>query len=105
MAKSMASGITEATTSPARQLPRNSTSTNMTIRAPSAKLRATVPMALFTSLVRSRNGSTVTPSGRLFSMAVIRCFTARITSLAFAPFSMSTSPPVTSPSSLRVMAP
>ena len=105
MAKNMASGITEATTSPARQLPRNSTSTKITISAPSARLRVTVPMACFTSLVRSRKGSMSTPSGSVFWMVAMRVFTALITAEELAPLSMSTSAPTTSPSWLRVIMP
>ena len=62
-------------------------------------------MARPTSSDRSRYTSTVTPFGNVWRMVAMRCLTALITSLALAPFSMSTMPPVTSPSWLRVMAP
>ena len=65
MAKSMAKGITEATKSPARKLPRNNTKTNTTIKAPSKRLVSTVAIALFTILLRSKNGSKTTPSGNV----------------------------------------
>jgi hypothetical protein len=105
MAKSMASGMTDATTSPARQLPRKSTSTNTTMSAPSSRFFWTVWMARPTNSERSRYTSTVTPLGNVWRMVAMRCLTALITSLALAPLSMSTMPPVTSPSWLRVMAP
>ena len=66
MAKSMAKGITEATNKPALKFPRNKTKINTTIRAPSIRFFSTVNMALLTILVRSRNGSIITPSGNVF---------------------------------------
>ncbi|MNV58357.1 hypothetical protein D3C71_1507250 [compost metagenome] len=66
MAKSRDSGMTEATIKPALRLPRNSTRTSMTMRAPSKRLCSTVPMALFTIFVRSRKGSIRTPLGSVF---------------------------------------
>ncbi|MNS72844.1 hypothetical protein D3C72_1062640 [compost metagenome] len=53
-AKSIASGMAEATISPARKFPRNSTSTKITINAPSIRFFSTVPIALPTRSVRSR---------------------------------------------------
>ena len=41
----MDKGITEATTSPARRLPKRSTKINITIKAPSIRFLETVPMA------------------------------------------------------------
>ena len=67
-ANSMASGITEATTKPALTLPSINTNTNITISAPSIRFLLTVPMALFTNLVRSKNGSITSPSGKVFSI-------------------------------------
>ena len=54
IAKSMHSGITLATMRPARQLPRKSTSTKITIKAPSIKLVFTVLIARFTRVLRTR---------------------------------------------------
>ena len=65
-ANNMAKGITEATKKPARIFPKNKINTNNTINAPSIKLVSTVPIALFTILVRSKNGSRITPSGSVF---------------------------------------
>ncbi len=96
----MASGITEATIKPARKLPKNKTNTKITINAPSKRFFSTVPMALFTILVRSKNGSMVTPSGSVFLMSSMRSFTFLITSLLLAPLSIITIAPATSPSSL-----
>ena len=53
-AKSKARGMAEATMSPARKLPRNKTSTKITIKAPSIRFFSTVLMALPTRSVRSR---------------------------------------------------
>ena len=61
----MASGITEATINPALKLPNKSTSTKITINAPSAKFLVTVEIALLTSFVRSKNGSITTPFGKV----------------------------------------
>ena len=104
-AKSMLSGMTDATTSPARQLPRNSTSTNMTMSPPSMRLRAIVPSTLPTRSVRSMNGSMTTPSGSERCICAMRSFTLRLTSWKFSPLSMMAMPATTSPSPLRVTAP
>ena len=104
-AKSMLSGMTLATTSPARALPRKSMSTKTTISPPSMRLRAMVPSTRSTRLVRSMNGSITTPSGRLFCICAMRCFTLPMTSWKFSPFSMMAIPATTSPSPLRVTAP
>jgi len=53
-AKSSDSGMTRATTMPARRLPSSSTSTKMTISPPSARLTLTVRMTRETSSSRSR---------------------------------------------------
>ena len=100
MAKSMANGITDATIKPARQFPRNNTNTKITIKAPSIRLLRTVWMALLTILVRSRKGSMIMPSGKVFLMSLIRSFTSWITWLLLAPLSIITIAPATSPSSL-----
>ena len=65
-ANNIANGIIDATNSPARRLPKKITNTNKTIKAPSSKLSRTVDMALFTILERSRKGSMITPSGKVF---------------------------------------
>ena len=66
IAKSIANGITEATRSPALKFPKNKTNTKITIKAPSIKFFSTVPIALLTILVRSKNGSIMTPFGKVF---------------------------------------
>ena len=66
MANNIAKGITEATNKPALKFPKNKTNTKITIKAPSNKFCSTVPMALFTILVLSKNGSITTPSGNDF---------------------------------------
>ena len=68
----MESGITDATSNPARRFPKNNTNTKITISAPSIKFLVTVLMALFTILVLSRNGSITTPSGKDFWIEAIR---------------------------------
>ena len=105
MAKSMDKGITEETIKPALKLPKKNTSTNTTISAPSNKLVSTVLMALFTILVLSKNGSMTTPSGNIFCISAILSFTLFTTKEEFSPFSIITTAPATSPSSLYVMAP
>ena len=105
IAKSIASGITDATINPALTLPKKSTRMNITISAPSSRFFSTVLMALFTIFVLSRNGSIFTPSGKFFSICAIRSFTALITVDEFWPFSIITTAPATSPSSLKHIAP
>ena len=100
MANNMANGITDATSKPARTLPRKNTNTKTTINAPSIRFFSTVPMALSTIFVRSRNGSITTPSGNDFCICTIRSFTFLITSLLLAPFNIITTAPATSPLSL-----
>ena len=65
MAKNIANGITDATNKPARKFPKKSTRIKMTIKAPSMRFLVTVPIALFTILVLSKNGSIITPSGNV----------------------------------------
>ena len=100
MAKSMESGITEATKNPARRFPRNNTNTKTTINAPSKRFFSTVPMALFTILVRSKNASIFTPSGKVFWISSILVFTFLMTSFEFSPFIIITTAPAISPSPL-----
>ncbi len=104
-ANNMDSGITEATISPARRLPRKITRMKTTISAPSNRFFSTVLMALFTIFVLSRKGSILTPSGNVFSICSILCFTSLITADELAPFNIITIAPATSPSSLKHMAP
>ena len=104
-AKSILSGMTLATTRPARQFPRKMMSTKMTIRPPSMRLCAMVPSTLSTRSVRSMNGSMITPSGNDFCICLIRSFTFLLTSWKFSPLSMMAIPATTSPSPFRVTAP
>ena len=105
IANNNANGITEATINPALRFPSNKTKTKITINAPSNKFLDTVPMALSTNFVLSKNGSTVIPSGNVFSICAILVFTLPITFEELAPFSISTIPPTTSPSLFLVIAP
>ena len=104
-AKSRASGITEATISPALKLPSKSSKTKMTIKAPSIRFLLTVPMALSTSLDRSKKGSKVTPSGNVSLISSIFDLTLSITSAEFSPFSIITIALTTSPSPFLVVDP
>ena len=97
IAKSIAKGMTDATKKPARRFPKNNTNTKITIKAPSKRFFSTVPIALFTILVRSRNASIFTPSGNVFWISSILVFTFLITSLELAPFIIITTAPATSP--------
>ena len=97
MANSSDSGMTEATKSPACQLPKNRMSTTMTMSPPSSKFCSTVWMARPTSLLLSKKGSRTTLGGKVFSIWAIRSFTAFTTWLLLAPFSIMTMPPATSP--------
>ncbi|MCY1367658.1 hypothetical protein D9M69_546020 [compost metagenome] len=105
IANSKASGITEATTSPARQFPSSKTNIKMTISAPSIKLVCTVWMALLTNFVRSINGSIETPSGSDFLICSIFSFTLLTTSPLFSPLSIMTMPLTSSPLPSLVTAP
>ena len=60
------SGIADATIKPARRFPKNNTSTNTTINAPSIKLVFTVLIARSIKLVRSKKASISTSSGKDF---------------------------------------
>ena len=93
----IAIGITEATIKPALILPKKNIKTNNTINAPSIKLVPTVFIELFTILVRSKNGSSTTPSGNVFLICSIRSLIFWITILLFAPFNIITTAPDTSP--------
>ena len=95
-AKSIESGIAEATINPARRLPRNSTSTKTTISAPSIRLVCTVLMARSTKSVRSRNDSISMSAGSDLRMVSIFTFTLLTTSKLLEPFSIMTTPPTAS---------
>ena len=73
---------------------------NITINAPSMRLVSTVPIALPTNSLLSRNASISTPSGKVFSICFIRSFTLFTTALEFSPFSIRVIAPTTSPLSL-----
>ena len=105
IAINMAIGITEATMSPALKFPSKSTSTKITIVAPSNKFVETVETARFTRLVRSRKYSTFTPSGKVLSISFIFSFTKAITSEELDPFNINAIPPTASPLSSIVKAP
>ncbi|MNI10268.1 hypothetical protein D3C73_633720 [compost metagenome] len=100
IAKSMARGMTEATSNPARTFPKKRTSTNTTMSAPSKRFVCTVLIALLTILVRSRKGSMMTPFGRVFLISSTLALTSVITWLLLAPLSIMTTAPATSPLSL-----
>ena len=55
-AKSKHKGITEATTSPERKLPKSNTTTKMTIRQPKIRFSLTVKVVFAISSLRSRKG-------------------------------------------------
>ena len=96
-AKSSDNGIVEATIKPPRQLPNKNTNTKITISAPSIKFWLTVLVVLAINVLRSKNGSIVTPLGSDFCISATRFCTASITSLELAPLSIRTIPPATSP--------
>ncbi len=68
----------------------------MTISAPSIRFFDTVPIARPTRSERLRKGSILTSFGKDFWMDSIRVSTFSITSCAFAPFSIITTPPTAS---------
>ena len=103
--KSMASGMTEATISPALTLPRKTISTMKTMNAPSMRFFTTVEMLRFTNSVRLRYGSIVTPSGNICCTFSTRFSSSRVTTLALAPLSIMAIPPTHSPFPSIVMAP
>ena len=61
-------GIVEATIKPPRQLPNKKISTKITINAPSIRFVVTVEVVSPINLLRSNNGSIITPSGNDFSI-------------------------------------
>ena len=105
MAKSMDSGITEAMIRPARKLPTRSTSTKMTMSAPSIRFFSTVAMVRLTSFSRSKKVLMVMPSGSPFLTSSKRALTLWITFAAFSPLSIITIPNTISPSPLWLTAP
>ena len=88
--------MTDAVMMPPRTLPISSTSTKMTISAPSIRFCAIVPVVRAIRLLRSRNGTMRTSAGRLFCTSSIRSFTAVTTLSLLAPFSISIMPPTAS---------
>ena len=104
-AKSIESGITDATINPARRLPRNSINTNITINAPSKRFLVTVPIALSTNLPLSMNASATTPSGKVLLICAIFSFTLSTTALEFSPFNIKAKPQTISPLPSLVEAP
>ena len=99
------SGMADATIKPALKFPRNSINTKITMSAPSIKFFSTVPIALFTRSVLSKNGSIITSSGSDACTVFIRSFTLATTAELLAPFTINTIPPTTSFSPLYVIAP
>ena len=59
-------GMVDATINPPLQLPSKKTKMKITINAPSIRLVLTVPVVLAINLLRSSNGSMMTPSGSDF---------------------------------------
>ena len=104
-AKSIASGMTEATISPARTLPRKIISTRKTMMAPSIRLLTTVEMFRLTSSERFRYGSMLMPSGNKCCIFSTRFSSSCVTTLALAPFSIMAIPPTHSPFPSIVIAP
>ena len=99
-AKSRESGMAVTTINPARRLPKKSTKTKMTIRAPSKRFFSTVWIARCTKSVRSKKGSMTISSGRdccmVGSFSLIRLTTWWL----FSPLSIMTTPPTASTSPL-----
>ena len=104
-ANSIASGMTEATISPARMLPKKMISTTNTIIAPSIRLCTTVEIFRFTNSERFRYGSMLTPSGNSFCIFSTRFSSSCVTTLALAPFNIMAIPPTHSPFPSLVIAP
>ena len=104
-AKNKHNGITEATTKPLRQLPSIKITTKRTIRNPKIRFSVTVKVVFAISSLRSNIGFMNTPSGKVFCVSATRAFTASITTLALAPFSIIIWPITFSPSPLAVIAP
>ncbi len=61
-----ASGMVEATIKPPLRFPRKITKIKITIKAPIPRFSATVEVVLFISLLLSRNGFMLMPSGSDF---------------------------------------
>ena len=99
------SGMTEATTNPERRLPKSSTTTKITIKLPKMRFSATVNVVLAISSLRSRKGLMEMPGGKVDCISATRFFTASITALELASFSIMTCPKTFSPSPFPVMAP
>ena len=95
IAKSIAKGMTEATKN-LRENFRGIKRTKTTINAPSKGFFDGSNRIIFTILVRSRNASIFTPSGKVFGFLHSGFYFA-ITSLEFAPFIIITTAPATSP--------
>ena len=95
-ANSKDSGMTDAAMRPPRKLPNNSTSTNITMSAPSVKLRAMVLVVRSIRLDRSRKGLMSMPSGSDFLTLSMRSFTALTTLSELAPLSIMIIPPTAS---------
>ncbi len=93
---SMAMGITSAVISAARKLPSSTNSTAITSRAPSERLRATVPMVASTNWVRSSTVSTLTPAGSDGVIARSLASTAADTVRLLAPINIRAVPTTTS---------
>ena len=99
------SGITDATTNPDLKFPSNRTTTKITIKQPRMRFSVTVKVVLAISSLRSKKALIYTPSGKDFVILATRSFTASITFLELASFSIMTCPRTFSPSPLPVMAP
>jgi hypothetical protein len=89
---SMAMGITRAVISAARKLPSNRNRTATTSKAPSPRLRVTVPMVASTSCVRSSTVFTSMPGGSDGTIARRRVSTADETVRLLAPISINAVP-------------
>ena len=98
-------GITDATIIPARTFPKKTIRTRKTIIAPSIKLNTTVEILRLTKLDLFRYGWIDTPSGNIFCNFSTRLSSSRVTTLAFAPFSIMAIPPTHSPFPSFVIAP
>ena len=89
-------GIAEATIKPALKFPKNNTSINITINAPSIRFVLTVLMARSIRLVLSKKASISTSSGNDFFTVFILSLTSSTTEALLAPLIISTMPPTTS---------
>ena len=98
-------GITDATTSPDLKLPNRRTTTKITIKQPKIRFSAIVKVVLPINSLLSKKGFIRMPGGRAGEISFTLSFTALITSLELAPFSIITCPKTFSPSPLPVIAP